>query len=271
MNTTIAEQNRLAWNLASRQCSDSSIPVEREEVDDARKGDWTVRLTPKKPVPRHWFPELVGARVLCLAAGGGQQAPILAASGARVISLDLSEEQLEKDRMVAEENGLVIETLMGDMTNLEGFESGGFDLVFNPTSSLFIPDVVPLWEACSRILKPGGVLLAGSMNPSFFLFDHEEGQRRGRLEVKFPLPYSDLKSLSREQRKEAQAHRKTLEFGHTLEDLIGGQIRSGFQITGFYEDDWYDSATLLNVFSPTSFATRAIKADGLRRVRDAEG
>ena len=77
--------------------------------------------------------------------------------------------------------------------------------------------------------------------------------------------------MSREQKKEAQAHRKTLEFGHTLEDLIGGQIRSGFQITGFYEDDWYDSATLLNVFSPTSFATRAVKADGLRRVRDAEG
>ena len=54
--------------------------------------------------------------------------------------------------------------------------------------------------------------------------------------------------------------RGTLEFGHTLTDLIGGQLRCGFVITDLYEDHWEDAATLLNVYSPTSIATRAIKA-----------
>ena len=223
------------------------------------RGDWSVKLTPRKPTPQNWFPNLKGAKVLCLAAGGGQQVPILAAVGASVTAVELSEEQLEKDCRVAEKYGLEIRSVLGDMTELDDFESEAFDLVFNPTSSLFIPDVRMFWTGCSRVLKPGGLLLAGSMNPSFYLFDHEEAHRSGRLEVKFPLPYSDLKSLSEQQRQATQAHRDTLEFGHTLDDLIGGQLECGFQIAGFYEDYWFDSATLLNVFSTTSFATRSIK------------
>ena len=109
------------------------------------------------------------------------------------------------------------------------------------------------------MLKLGGVLMTGSMNPSFYLFDHEEAQREGRLDVKFPLPYSDLESLTPKQAERIRKNRETVEYGHTLETLIGGQIESGFVIAGFYEDDWDDAATPLNIFTATSFATRGIK------------
>ncbi len=105
------------------------------------------------------------------------------------------------------------------------------------------------------------MLLSGSMNPSFFLFDHDEALSLGTLNVKFPLPYSDLTSLTHAQEAAMRKSRQTIEFGHSLDDLIGGQIRSGFQIAGFYEDYWDDSMTLLNLYSPTSFATRALKSD----------
>ncbi len=239
---------------------DSSIPVASEEIEAARRGEWDVQLTPIKSVPRDWFPKgMDGLNVLCLAAGGGQQVPVLAAAGANVTALELSPEQLEKDAAVAAQHGLSVRTILGDMTELGEFETGSFDLVFNPTSSLFVPNVQPLWEGCCRVLKSGGVLMSGAMNPSFYLFDHEEGLSEGRLEVKYPLPYSDLTSLTAEQRDASKGDRETIEFGHTLEDLIGGQIRCGFQIVGFYEDHWYDSATLFNVYSATSFATRAVK------------
>ena len=65
-----------------------------------------VILTPKLPVPREWFGDVRGKDILCLASGGGQQVPILAAAGANVVSFDLSDEQLAKDRMVAEREGL---------------------------------------------------------------------------------------------------------------------------------------------------------------------
>lgn len=259
MDDFISEQNRCAWDEASRKQCDASIPVSDETIEKAKGGDWSVCLTSKKAVPRSWFPPLDGLRVLCLASGGGQQAPTLAAAGARVISLDLSEAQLELDRRVADRNGLVLETVRGDMTKLTEFESHSIDLIFNPTSNLFVSDLQPVWRGFHRLLKPGGALLVGCMNPSFFLFDHDAAIQAGELKVTFPLPYSDLNSLTDEQAKRMRRDRQTIEFGHVLDDLIGKQLESGFHLTGFYEDYWDDAATLLNVYSPTSFATKSIK------------
>ena len=39
-------------------------------------------------MPADWFGDLAGAPVLCLASGGGQQGPLLAAAGARVTVFD---------------------------------------------------------------------------------------------------------------------------------------------------------------------------------------
>ena len=259
MDDFILEQNRCAWDEASRKQCDASVPVSDETIRLAKEGDWAVCLTSKKPVPRSWFPCLDGLRVLCLASGGGQQAPILAAAGARVISLDLSEAQLDLDRRVAERNHLSIETVRGDMTDLSEFESESIDLIFNPTSNLFVPDLLPVWRGFHRLLRPGGISLVGCMNPSFFLFDHDEAKQTGELLVTFPLPYSDLSSLTDVQAENMRRERRTIEFGHVLDDLIGKQLECGFHLTRFYEDYWDDAATLLNVFSPTSFATRSIK------------
>ena len=74
-------------------------------VARAKIGEWEIILTPKLPVPREWFGDVRGKRILCLASGGGQQVPILAAAGANVVSFDLSDEQLAKDRMVAQREG----------------------------------------------------------------------------------------------------------------------------------------------------------------------
>ena len=185
--------------------------------------------------------------------------PMLAAAGASVVSLDLSDEQLRLDGEVAERFNLAIETQQGDMTDLEPFADESFDVVFNPVSTLFVDHVERFWRSCFRVLKPDGILMSGSMNPSFFLFDHEEAKNEGVLRAKFPLPYSDLTSLSADQEAAVKAGRKTVEFGHTLEALIGSQLEAGFLLTHFYEDYWKDEASLLNVFSPTSFATRSVK------------
>ena len=84
-----------------------------EQIQKARDGEWRIRITPTKPVPRSWLEPLSGRSVLCLAGGGGQQAPILAALGARVTVFDLSDEQLARDREIAAREGLEIETVSG--------------------------------------------------------------------------------------------------------------------------------------------------------------
>ncbi len=75
-------------------------PISHEEYAAACSGRWSVLLTPTKPVPKEWFGDLKGKRLLGLASGGGQQMPIFAALGAECTVLDYSPKQLESERLV---------------------------------------------------------------------------------------------------------------------------------------------------------------------------
>src|SRR5262245_35844277 len=113
--------NRRAWDANVAKGNRWTVPVSAEEIARARRGDWSIVLTPTRPVPREWFGELAGRDVLCLASGGGQQGPILAAAGARVVVLDQSPAQLGRDREVAQREGLSLRTVEGDMRDLSCF------------------------------------------------------------------------------------------------------------------------------------------------------
>lgn len=256
----VIEHNSAAWDKESNSGSEWSQPVSGEIVALAREGDFSIILTPLKPVPRDWFPaDLNGVAILCLASGGGQQAPVLAATGANVTCFDNSPAQLEKDKFVAERDGLTIKLEKGDSADLSRFPDASFDLIFNPASNVFFPDLEPVWRECHRVLRPGGTMLVGFMNPAMFIFDMDLAEDEGRLEVKNTLPYSDVHSLSKEEAQKRIAANETMEYSHSLETQIGGQIAAGFVITGLYEDYWSDEATPLNKYMPTSIATRALK------------
>jgi SAM-dependent methyltransferase len=252
--------NRASWNRQAKAGGRWSIPADANTIALAREGEWQVILTPKLPVPREWFGELRGLDVLCLASGGGQQAPVLAAAGANVVSFDLSDEQLARDRQVAEREGLALTCMQGDMADLVGVADGAFDLVFHPVSNVFVPDVNAVWRECHRVLRRNGTLLAGFMNPGMYLFDHDEAARTGTLVVKHALPYSDLVSLPPAELRAKLDRGEPLEFSHSLDAQIGGQLAAGFHITGFYEDGWFDDSWAFANHSPVAMATRAVKA-----------
>jgi SAM-dependent methyltransferase len=249
--------NKNAWNHLVDTQNPWTIPVSSEQVEEAKKGNWSVVLTPDKPVPSEWFPEMKGLKILALASGGGQQAPIFAAAGAEVVVFDNSPRQLEQDNMVAKRDGLTIKIVEGDMTNLSLFPDGSFDLIFHPCSNLFVPDVNPVWREAFRVLKKGGAMLAGFCNPVSFTIDTEL-EKQGVIQMKYKIPYSDATSLSAEERVRLFGEDEPINYGHTLQDLIGGQLEAGFLITGFYEDSWKGSS-LINEFLSCYIATRALK------------
>lgn len=255
----VAKFNSAAWDVTA-DTSEWSVPVDSVTIAEARNGKWSVVLTPVKPVPRDWFPaEMKGVRMLCLASGGGQQVPVFAAAGAEVTSFDNSAEQLGRDRMVAEREGLDITIEQGDAADLSRFEDASFDVVFHPVSNVFFPKLDPVWQEAYRVLRPGGTMLSGFMNPVIFMFDFDNEDEREVPKAKFALPYSDLTSKSADELAKQIEANIPIEFGHTLEQQIGGQIAAGFAITGFYEDHWTDDATVLNRLTATSMATRAVK------------
>lgn len=253
----IISHNRDAWGNESEKGNIWTLPVDPQTIEEARKGNWSVVLTPTKPVPSDWFPKLEGIRVLCLASGGGQQGPVFAAAEAEVTVFDNSPAQLEKDSMVAERDGLDIRTIQGDMRDLSVFEDESFDLIFHPVSNCFVDDVNRVWRECFRVLKKGGVLLSGFVNPLVYIFDLEQWDKNQKLEVRYSIPYSDTEQLPADLLESRIKARQTLEFGHSLEDQIGGQIAAGFAITGFYEDT--AGGDLLDSHINTMIATKAIK------------
>jgi len=232
-----------------------TIPVSPEMIAAARKGEWSVLLTEQKHVPRSWFPQdLHGLDILCLASGGGQQGPVLAAVGGNVTVFDNSPCQLEQDRLVARREGLVLLTVEGDMRDLSVFSVGSFDLVFHPVSNVFCPEVLPVWREAFRVLRPGGMLLAGFDNPCLFIFDYQLANQ-GVFEVKYSLPF-DATQLSEEDRQREFGDDSPLEFSHSLSEQIGGQLEAGFLLTGLYEDQ---QNSPLGKYMPGYIATRAIK------------
>ncbi len=253
----IRSYNREAWTReVEGGKSRWSQPVTPEVIASARQGEFSILLTENIPVPQRWFPRLPGADVLCLASGGGQQGPILAAAGAHVTVFDNSPAQLKQDRFVAERESLDLRTLEGDAADLSTFVDESFDLIFNPCSTVFMPDVRAVWRECAHVLRPGGILMTGSMNPVHYIFDLYKADQ-GILEVAHSIPYSDLTSIPKEDLDELIEKGLPVEFGHSLTDLLGGQCEAGFVITDMYEDYMLDSP--LHKHHPNYIATRAFK------------
>ncbi len=253
----IRDVNRRAWDYQVEHGNTWTIPVTPEVIAAARQGEWSILLTEQLPAPRAWFPaDLHGVDVLCLASGGGQQGPVLAAAGARVTVYDNSPRQLAQDRLVAEREGLTLTTVEGDMRALTALAAERFDLIVHPVSNLFVPEVRPVWAEAARVLRPGGALLAGWMNPAMFLFDYPAAER-GELRVQHTLPYSDLGSLTPELLQSLLDAQVPLEWSHTLTDQLGGQLDAGLLLAAMYEDRTRDHPLARHM--ATYVATRAVK------------
>lgn len=227
------------------------VPISHEEYLDAKNGRWDVLLSPTKPVPHEWFGDLKGKRLLGLASGGGQQMPIFTALGAKCTVLDYSPRQLESERLVAQREGYEIDIIRGDMTEPLPFEDNSFDLIFHPVSNCYVREVKPIFKECFRVLKPGGILLCGLDNGVNFMFVDEDD--RSQL-CTFPFdPTKDPELMRRMQEAD-----DGVQFSHTMEEQLGGQLEAGFRLTHLYEDTNGQGA-LHEHNIPCFLATRAVK------------
>ncbi len=225
-------------------------PVSHEVFEKAQQGDWDVFLTPTKPVPHEWFGNLAVKKILGLASGGGQQMPVFTALGAICTVLDYSPLQLESERLVAEREDYEIRIIRGDMTQPLPFEDEEFDIVFHPVSNCYVEEVCPIWKECLRVLKPGGLLLSGVDHYINYIVDADEKQ------IINELPFNPLRKP--QQMKQLEAEDAGVQFSHSLEEQIGGQLEAGFILTALYEDT-NGQGRLHELNIPTFLAMRARK------------
>ena len=226
------------------------LPISHDTWVKAKQGIWDVHLSPTKSVPHRWFGELKGKKILGLACGGGQQMPVFAALGAECTVLDYSPKQLESERAVAEREGYSIRIIRADMTRKLPFEDGEFDLIFHPVSNCYVAEVKPIWRECFRVLKKGGLLLSGTDHYVNYIVDNDEKMIINRL------PFDPLKNP--DQMQQLAEDDCGVQFSHSLEEQINGQLEAGFTLLELYEDT-NGQGRLHELNIPTFLVMRSIK------------
>lgn len=259
MRENYKKHNETFWNKQAQTNQEWSMPVSSELISKAKEGDWEVYILPS-PLDKSWLGDIKGKRILCLASAGGQQAPILAAAGGIVTVFDLSQGQLDKDKIVAVRDGLSIQIVQGDMMDLSCFEKESFDIIIHPISNLYVENVVKVWKECYRVLRNGGRLLSSFYNPVVFVGNRKaEYLEQGVIKPLYKIPYADRKDLTKDELSIKIEKGEAIVFGHSLQDLIGGQLKEGFYIKAFQEDWQPNPRFLIDNYIPTFIATLAIK------------
>lgn len=190
-----------------------------------------------------------GRRVLCLAAGGGRHSLLFAAAGAEVTVVDLSPRMLELDRLGAARRGLQVRVVETSMEELSMFGAGSFDIVIQPVSTCYVPEVMPVYRAVARVTAPGGLYVSQHKQPASLQAEVVSSGRGYRVVEPYyrsgPLPASGEGCLHREA--------GTLEFLHRWDELIGGLCRSGFVLEDLVEPGHGDRLAEPGTFKHRSF------------------
>ncbi len=192
--------------------------------------------------PEGLFGDLTGKDVLCLASGGGQQSVAFALLGARVSVLDFSETQLRRDREAAAHYGFEANAVHGDMRDLSAFLENSFDAIFHEHSINFIPDVKPVFDEVTRVLRPGGRYRLHCWNPFCHGMGDEDWNGEGYT---LKEPYRDGAELTtndgywdvEDRAGKVRRIQGPREFRHSLSTLANGLIERGFRILGLWEND----------------------------------
>ncbi len=222
-------------------CVDWAACASDEALRAAEAGKLKLQFYDKE-VPDEWLADIRGKKVLCLAGAGGLQAPLLACAGAKVTVIDISDKMLDQDRAVAEMENLQIEIVKGNMCDLSMFGDDVFDYIINPPSLMYVPELSVVFRECYRVLKRGGVLIIMAPNPINYVCDYIDDADGGYYKAVHGMPF-----CSRDHDDS-----DWIEYGHTMEAYLGGQIECGFLINGYMECQREDITELY-------FMTRAVK------------
>jgi 2-polyprenyl-6-hydroxyphenyl methylase / 3-demethylubiquinone-9 3-methyltransferase len=107
---------------------------------------------------------LAGKKVLDIGCGGGILAEAMAAAGASVSGIDLSEKALKVARLHLYESGLSVDYQLVSAEDFAARHAGEFDVVTCMEMLEHVPDPASIVAACSRLVKPGGWVFFSTLN-----------------------------------------------------------------------------------------------------------
>jgi len=143
--------------------------VDIGEVRYDRIADWYVDFTREWPSePIALLPDdLTDQRVLDMACGYGRAARQLAARGADVIAVDISQNLLAHGKALTTPRPVSVRYVLGDVTTTDWWDGEPFDGVVCNMALMDIDDLDRALSTTSTVLKPGGWFSASILHPCF--------------------------------------------------------------------------------------------------------
>ncbi len=185
----------------------------------------------RKIDPEGRLGEIRGKDILCLAGGGGRQSVAFALLGATVTVVDLSEEQLQRDRDAAAHYHVSLKTMQSDMRDLSLLSPKSFDIVWQPYSLNFVPDARVVFGQVVRILRTNGLYHFNCANPFVSGLGEKDWNGEGYI---LKYPYRDGAEITYPDSSWVYQSSGSIppvrEYRHTLSTLINGLIERGFVI-----------------------------------------
>jgi SAM-dependent methyltransferase len=233
------EQNREIWDRLAREEYPLARPVGEKEINNPSF------ITN----PWGWIgKDVTGKRVLCLAAGGGKHGVLFALAGAETTVVDISPAMLDLDRKEAKARGLELRIVEASMDKLPTLDSGHFDIVIQPVSTCYVPDLLAVYREVARVLKPDGMYICQHKQPQSL----QTGLRpigvgyvvQERYYRSGPLP--QISGVNPVREEGAQ------EFLHRWDDLLGGLCKNGFMIEDVAEPRHADFSAAAGTFKHRS-------------------
>jgi hypothetical protein len=121
----------------------------------------------------------------------------------------------------------VIEASMDDLSVLD---TASFDIVIQPVSTCYVPDVRPVYREVARVTAPGGLYISQHKQPTSMQAEAQPGAKGYEISEPYfrngPLP-AVTGSMHREP--------GTLEFLHRWDELIGEMLLAGFVLEALSE------------------------------------
>jgi SAM-dependent methyltransferase len=154
----------------------------------------------------------------------------LARRGARVTGVDFSPASLAKARDLARRSGVEAEFVEADSTALPVELHNRFDLAFATTGVIcWIGDMEAWMRSIAAVLRPAGRLLLVDMHPLFVMFESVEP-----LVVDFPYENDGGREFDADGSYADPAARlaatETIQYGHSLGELVTAAVQAGLRI-----------------------------------------
>lgn len=204
-----------------------------------------------------------GKKILEIGCGGAQCGIAMAKKGAKVIGIDISEEQLKFAKRLAEKNKVKIKFFRGDVKKLPQIRSNSQDVVFSAWALFYVDDLKSCFKEVHRILRNRGLFILALPNPYYSIIDPKT--------LRFKKSYFETGKYIGKQRDKKKP--KFVCYDRTISDIINLFIETNFNIERVIEPDsrkhyakdpWYNiwefTPKLMKYVPPTIiFKARKIK------------